>query len=86
VDKEEIKAIIEEVLLEKELISNFEKDINGIDTEFPKFKEKVEKRLQKLEDIIDAKKYKYKKDITLYECTDNKIGPVRVVESQYLEE
>ena len=72
-EDERVGEIIREELIKNGLLSVFAKNINGVDTEFPEFKERTEKRLEKLEDITGADMYDYADERKLvkksYKCT-----------------
>jgi len=78
-DKEELKSVIREVLLECKIISSWEKNINGIDSRFEEFEEKTERRLKKLEDITYANNHKYVTETKLIKDTLGGEELIRIV-------
>lgn len=58
-EEERIREIIKEELLKHKLISDFIKNINGVDTILSEFMENIMKRLYKVETLIEANDYDY---------------------------
>lgn len=64
----DIRAIIKEELLKYRLISDFTKNIEGIDSKL----EMINERLAKLEDITDADSYQYVTETKLVKYERNR--------------